>query len=427
MTQIPRFVRVRQEFDGPEVANVEAAVDAEMAKLNLQTVIKSGDSVAITAGSRGIANIAKIIRAAVKHLQAIGAKPFIVPAMGSHGGGTAEGQQKVIEAYGITEEFVGCSIRSSMETVEVCQATEGFPVHFDKNAFKADHVIVCGRIKPHTGFVGPIESGLMKMMLIGLGKHNGAKIYHRAIQNYSFDQILRSVGREVIRRCRIRCGIAIVENQRDETAIIEALLPEQFESREPELLVEAKRLIPSLPFDSADVLIVDEIGKNISGTGMDTNLIGRKYNDHEPRDFETPKIKRIIVRDLTNATHGNATGIGIAEFCHQRVVDKMNVAATRANCLTGGHPTAAMIPLAYESDAEILEAALQTIGLTPPSEARILWIRNTLDVIEFEASEAYLPQITTIPTLKTVFGPREIPFDSQGNLPWQIELEAANG
>lgn len=419
MAQLPRFIRVRQNFEAPRLLRIEETVAEELSKLNLASRVKPGDKIALTAGSRGIANIALILKSIVKQLRDAGGEPFIVPAMGSHGGGTAAGQELLLEGYGIVESFVGCPIRSSMETVEVCQAKEGFPVHFDKHAFEADHVVVCGRIKPHTSFVGPIESGLMKMLLIGLGKHEGARVYHKAIQNYSFDKILRSVGREVIKRCRILCGVAIVENQRDETAHLEALLPDQFESREPELLVKAKSLIPSLPFDEADLLIVDEIGKNISGTGMDTNVVGRKYNDHEARDHETPKIKRIFARDLTEATHGNATGIGIAEFCHERLLSKMDVATTRTNCLTGGHPTAAMIPLSYPSDQQALEAALQTIGLTPATESKVLWIRNTLDLIEFEASTAYEQEIASNELLSIAEPAREISFDSDGNLPWQ--------
>ena len=203
---------------------------------------------AVTAGSRGIANIGIILRETVRHLQRLGAEPFIVPAMGSHGGGTAEGQRRILTSYGITESYCGCPIRSSMETVIVCQAAEGFPVHFDRYAAEADHVLVCGRVKPHTRFVGDIESGLMKMLLIGLGKHAGALVYHQAIQDYSFGQIVRSVAREVLQRCRILAGLAIVENAYDETAQIAVVAPEDFESRERELLQQARACLPRLPF-----------------------------------------------------------------------------------------------------------------------------------------------------------------------------------
>src|SRR5215211_7244193 len=249
MAEYPQLFRVRQTFDAPRVDAIEAEVGRQLDSLGLERSIRAGQSVAITAGSRGIANIARIIRAAAQFFQSLGAKPFIVPAMGSHGGGTVAGQRAVIEAYGVTEAFCGCPIRASMETIIVCHTDEGFPVHFDRLAFEADHVLVCGRVKPHTGFVGDIESGLMKMMLIGLGKHQGAKVYHRAIHDYSFGQIVRSVGRRVLEACPIRAGLAIIENGYDETAHIAGVAPQEFEAREKELLVIARRLMPRLPFD----------------------------------------------------------------------------------------------------------------------------------------------------------------------------------
>ena len=203
MSEYPEIFRIRQKFDRPVVEDIPSEVASELSRLNLETTIQPGQSVAITAGSRGIANIHIIIKSIVDHLKGLGAEPFVVPAMGSHGGATAEGQQGIVEGYGITEDYVGCPIRSSMETVIVCDAKEGFPVHFDKNAYGADHVVVCGRVKPHTTFVGDIESGLMKMMLIGLGKYEGAKTYHRAIKDHSFGQIVRSVAKEVLSKCRI--------------------------------------------------------------------------------------------------------------------------------------------------------------------------------------------------------------------------------
>jgi hypothetical protein len=419
MSQYPSIFRVRQSFDGQTlpIGEIPATVAAELARLNLGQTVKPGQTVAITAGSRGVANIALIIKAAVEHFQSLGAQPFIVPAMGSHGGGTAEGQRGLIEGYGITESYCGCPIRASMETVVVCQAAEGFPVHFDKHAFGSDHVLVVGRVKPHTNFVGDIESGLMKMMLIGLGKHEGAKIYHRAIMNFSFGQIVRSVAREVLAKCRIVAGIGIVENAYDQTAKIQAVAPAEFEDREKELLVLAKQWIPRLPFKTADILLLDQIGKNISGAGMDTNVVGRKFNDHVAAETEWPKIKRIIVRDLTDATHGNATGIGMSEFCRSRCVEKMDVKITRINCLTGGHPTGAMLPLDYPTDRECLDHALPTIGLTEPPHARLMWAHNTLDVAEVECSVAYLNEARERRDLEIIADPRPMPFDSAGNLP----------
>jgi hypothetical protein len=422
MASYPQVFRVRQTFDAPRVDNVEAEVGRQLGGLNLNQSIRPGQSVAITVGSRGITNIASIARTAVSYFSSLDAKPFIVPAMGSHGGGTAAGQRAVIEAYGITEGFCGCPIRSSMETVVVCQTAEGFPVHFDRLAFEADHVLVCGRVKPHTDFVGDIESGLMKMMLIGLGKHEGAKVYHRAIHDYSFGQIVRSVGRRVLEACPIRAGLAIIENGYDETAQIVGVRPEEFESREKELLVIARRLLPRLPFDEIDLLIIDEIGKNISGTGMDTNVIGRKHNDHEAAPDEYPKVRRIFVRGLTNQTQGNATGIGLAEFCTTRLLQQMDVEKTRINCLTAGHISAAMLPMDFPTDRDVLDAALPTIGLREPCDARVVWIRNTLDVREVECSAAYVDQARQRSDLEVLSPLRDLPFDSHGRLPLIAEL-----
>jgi hypothetical protein len=417
MPQYPLIFRLRQTFERPRVEDIPATVDEQLSLLRLGEKVRRGQSVAITAGSRGIANIKLVVKAIADHCRQLGAQPFIVPAMGSHGGGTAEGQTQILAGYGITESFCGCPIRASMETVVVCQAAEGFPVHFDKLASGADHVIVCGRVKPHTGFVGDIESGLMKMMLIGLGKHAGARIYHRAIKDYSFGQIVRSVAREVLSRCRILAGVAIVENGYDETAKIEAIAPQEFEEREKALLVLAKQWMPKLPFPAADVLLIDEIGKNISGTGMDTNVVGRKFLDHAAAEHEYPKIRNIVLRGLTEETHGNATGLGLAEFCLTRLVEQMDTHVTRTNCLTGGHATGAMIPVHYRTDREVLDAVLPIIGLREPPDARLMWIHNTLDVAELECSATYLAEARKRPDLEVLSDPRPLPLDDRGMLP----------
>lgn len=416
MTPLPRMFRVRQHWPAPRLDDIEGTVEEQLAGLRLERRIRPGQSVAVTMGSRGIANIHRVMRAIVGHLQRLGAKPFIVPAMGSHGGGTAEGQRAIVEGYGVTEEYVGCPIRASMETVIVCQTAEGIPVHFDRYAYEADQVVVCGRVKPHTNFVGEIESGLMKMMLIGLGKHEGAKIYHRAIMDYSFAQILHSVAGQVLEKCRVAAGVGIVENGYDETAVIRAVAPEEFAEREKELLRQAKQWMPKLPFDEVDLLIVEEIGKNISGAGMDTNVVGRKFNDHKAADDEWPKVKRIFVRGLTEETHGNAAGIGIAEFTNRRTVEAVDRRKTVINCLTGGHPTGAMTPVYFDTDQECIEAALSTVGLAPPERARIVWIQNTLHLAEVECSEAYWEQAQSRDDLELLGPLRPLPVDPDGNL-----------
>ena len=426
MANLPKVFKVRQHFQAVECDDVATEVEVQLTKLNLGQRIKPGDTVAISAGSRGIANIHLAIRGIVQHIQALGAAPFVVPAMGSHGGGTAEGQRAIIEGYGMSEQFLGCPIKATMETHIVCQAEEGFPVHFDKHAWEADHVVVCNRVKPHTNFAGDIESGLMKMMLIGLGKHNGAKIYHRAINDYSFGQIVRSVAKEVLDKCGVVAGLALVENQFDHTALVEAVAPEDFEEREKELLILAKKYMPSIPFEEVQFLAIDEMGKDISGSGMDTNVIGRKYNDHSATGDEIPRVKYIAMRGLTPVTHGNATGLGMAEFCRSRVAREVDHKITRINCITGGHITAAMSPLDYETDAEIFDVVSQSVGLTEPEDIRFVWIRNTLDVAEFVCSEAYLEQVQVRDDLEQLSDLQELPFDQVGNLP-DFVSEAFNG
>ncbi|MFO0918699.1 MAG: lactate racemase domain-containing protein [Planctomycetaceae bacterium] len=416
MAALPRMFRVQQTFDTPQLSEVPGEVKKQLAKLALGSKIRPGQTVAITAGSRGVAHIAEILKAAVDHFKGLGAVPFIVPAMGSHGGGTVEGQCGILAGYGITPETMGCEIRASMETIIVDRTPQGIPVHFDKHASQADHVLVVGRVKPHTGFVGPVESGLHKMMLIGLGKHEGAKIYHRAIADYNFMDIITAVASKVIAQCRVVAGLAIVENAYDETALIEAVPPEKFLERESELLRKAIAWLPQLPFPECDLLIVDKIGKNISGTGMDTNVIGRKYNDHAATDKDTARCRRILVRGLTEETHGNATGIGLAEFTTQFVVDQIDQKITAINVMTGNHPTGGMIPLTFANDREAVLAALQTIGLTEPPDAKVIQISDTLHLGEVIVSEAYLPLLASQANLKALESPREMTFDANGQL-----------
>lgn len=417
MSQFPDILRVRQKFDGPCLQNVTSEIERQLDKLELRNRIQTGETVAITAGSRGIANIVEILQAVIGHLHRLGARPFVIPAMGSHGGGTTDGQLRVLRGYGITEEAVGCPIRASMQTVVVCQAKEGFPVYFDQHAYQADHVLVCGRVKPHTDFTGPIQSGLMKMLLLGLGKHDGAKTYHRAFHDFSFDQIVRSVANHVLQKCKIVGGLATIENAYEQTAHIEGVLPTDFESREPELLKMADRWLARLPFDEADVLIVDEIGKNISGTGMDTNVIGRKHDDHRAADHETPKIKRIAVRGLTAETHGNASGIGIAEFALSRVAEQIDAVVTAENCVTSGHVSAGMMPLLFADDAAMLRAAMRTVGFRSAADTELIWIRNTLDLAEFHCSTAYAAAIEANPSLTVIATASPLPLSRDGFLP----------
>ncbi len=413
---LPRVMRLRQHFAAPRVDDIAGTIRDQMAQLKLSGKVRPGQTVAVSVGSRGIAHIALIIRSVVEELKALGLQPFLVPAMGSHGGGVAARQQEIIESYGVTEAYVGAPIRATMETVLVGKTEDGVPVHFDRYASEADHVVVVGRVKPHTDFVGEIESGLHKMMLIGLGKHQGAVIYHKAIVNFSFDRIIRSVAQTVIERCRVLMGLAIVENPYDETALLEAVAPEQFAERERELLRLARQWLPRLPFDDIDLLVIDEIGKEISGSGLDTNVVGRKHYDHVAAPGETPRVTRIYVRGLSAATHGNATGIGAAEFTHRRVVEQTDLAVTYINCLTGNHPSMAAMPLYYDTDRACLEAALGTVGLVAPEAARVVRVHNTLHLTEVLASEAYAPLLAQRPDLEMTSPPTEMAFDDHGDL-----------
>lgn len=417
MVEFPRMFRVRQSWPRPRIDDIAAAVAARLERLELGQKIRPGQTVAITAGSRGIAQIALVLRSVADHLRRLGAEPFLVPAMGSHGGGTAAGQLRVLESYGITESFCGCPIRAGMETVVVAQAEQGFPIHFDRHAHAADHVFICGRVKPHTMLAGKFQSGLVKMLLIGLGKKNGAQTYHRAMLDFGFDAFAPAVARRLIRECRVVGGLAVLENAYDEVAELVALAPEEFEPREPALLRQASEWMPRLPFDSVDVLVIDEIGKNVSGSGLDTNVVGRKFNDHAAAPDERPKVRRIIVRGLTAATHGNAVGIGIAEFCKTSVIEQMDRQSTWLNGLTAGHVSAAMQPLHYATDRELLEAAMSTLGLVEPPNARLMWIKNTLDLAEVACSTAYLDEAKRGTDLQILAPPAPLPLDSAGNLP----------
>ncbi len=412
----PKMVRLRQHFERPRVENVADSMHKELRKLDLGRIIRPGNSVALTAGSRGIANIPVVLRTVVHFLKDLGARPFLVPAMGSHGGGTAEGQRQVLESYGITEQFVGAPIRASMEVVSLGSTGDGFPVILDKHAAEADHIGVIARIKPHTGYHGPIESGLCKMMMIGLGKHAGALAYHKILLDHPFDQVVRSVARTVRARAPIAFGLSLVENAYDETAWIEAVRPEDFEPREEALLVRAKEALARLPFAEADLLIVDEIGKEISGSGMDTNVVGRKRAFRSAAPADQPQMRFIFVRGLSAHTHGNATGIGLADFTTTRLVRSMNYRATVINCLTAGYPDGADLPVHLESDREVIDAALAIVGTRKPEESRIMRIRNTLSLEELEVSEPCLAQPRGKVPFSIVGSPHELAFDEAGNL-----------
>ena len=411
----PKVYRLRQNFDRTLVQDIPGTVKAELKKLSLEKRVKPGQRVAITAGSRGVANIAVILKAAVEHLKSLGTQPFIFPGMGSHGGATAEGQTALLAHYNVTEAFTGAPVLSSMEAVEIGKTEDGVPVYIDKNASQADWIIVVNRIKPHTKFKAPHESGLMKMMAIGMGKQKGAEYYHKAALHYTFPKIIVDAGREVLKKAPVLCGIGTVENGYDETAKIAALNPGEIESREKELLELAKKMMPRLPFNEIDLLIVDEMGKDISGTGIDPNVTGRN------RDligvFPHPtNVKRLFVRDLTENSNGNATGIGLADLTTKRLVDKINYQAMYMNCMTGISIEKAAVPMHFETDQEAIRVGLGSVGLNPPEKSKIVRIKNTLLVDEVEVSEVYEEELKKRSDLAILEGPKPMAFDRQGNL-----------
>jgi hypothetical protein len=412
----PRMYRLRQNFPRPKVENIPAAIRDTLTRLNLGTKIKPGQTVALTAGSRGIANIPLILRTAVQHLRDLGAKPYLVPAMGSHGGATAEGQIGVLASYGITEEYVGAPIRSSMEVVQLGSTPEGWPVFLDKNASQADHIGVVCRVKPHTNYAGPIESGMMKMMMIGLGKRHGAAHYHRVLLEQPYDPVVRAVGRLMRARAPIAFGLCTVENGYDETAHLEACLPPDFEPTEERLLVKAKEWLGRLPFHEADLLIIDEIGKDISGSGMDTNVVGRKRALRTETIANQPNMRFIFSRGLTEATHGNACGIGLSDFVTSKLVKDMDYNITVINCVTAGYPDGANIAVHFATDREVLDTALAIIGSRDPHQARIVHIKNTLMLAEVEVSEPALKELKPMTKFDVLKGPYELTFDAKGSL-----------
>jgi len=402
MFTFPRMVRIRQKLDDERLDNPRLAAQRAAAELLAGAPIRRGQTVAVTGSSRGIANIAEIVAGAVAALKDAGLQPFVFPAMGSHGGGTAERQANVLHHYGVTEEGVGAPVRSSIETVKLAETPEGIPVLFDRHAAEADHVFVVNRIKPHSHFIGPCESGLAKILLIGAGKPEGARLYHRAFMRFGFPQTFQSALPLLLKRISVLGGLGIIENGLDQTAHIVGLRAEEFLTREPALLEEAKRRMGRLPFNDIDVLIVDRMGKDISGVGMDTNVIGR--------DRPGPHIQVIFVRDLTPASEGNASGIGLADVTVRRLVDKMDPKATFLNCATALHLHLARVPYAFDTDREALEAALGATIAPSPAEARVVWIRDTLSLAELEISEALFGEVHANERLTVAGQPHDLGF-----------------
>ncbi len=402
---------------GPIVTDVAARVHEALSALGLGTRVKPGDRVAVTAGSRGIANIAVAVAATVEHMRTLGAEPFIVPAMGSHGGGTPEGQTELLASFGITPESCGCPIDARMDVVTLAESKLGFPILYSRAASEADHVVVVNRVKTHTMFTGPVESGLAKMATIGLGKLEGAALYHRAMFELGWMDVIDDVMPVVIEKGNILAGLALIERGDEQTARVEAISAESMRDVEPELLADSNRWMATLPFTDVDLLLIDQIGKNISGTGLDPTVVGRKDALHVADPARDLRVRYIAARNLTEETHGNAVGVGFAEFCRSRILREMDVAVTRLNALTAGDVPAAMLPVDYETDGEIIDAVLPLIGLRSPAQGRVLWIRSTLDLDVVACSEALLEEAELRDDIDVLSGLMAMPIDGAGNLP----------
>jgi hypothetical protein len=414
-SRLPRWARYQQRLDDASVGSIPEAMAREFGRPEIAGTITPGARVVLTAGSRGIDRIAEVLKAAVSEVRRLGGEPFVIPAMGSHGGATAEGQRALIEHYGVTEAFVGCPIRAAMETVQLGTLEDGVPVWFDRIAHDdADVVIPVGRVKPHTDFRGQVESGLAKMIAIGLGKQHGASWFHSQGIG-TFGDLIPRVAAFSLSQVNIPFGIALVENGLSKLAMIEAVPAAGMFEREAELLEIAKAKLARLPqVPAADVLIVDEIGKDISGDGADPNVINRDVAGIIDFSAAMPTVQRAIVRDLTDDTDGNATGIGMFDFALRRVVEKMDPIPTYMNMITAKSPSGARIPITVENDRQALQLAIASALRVEEGRARIIRIASTKALSEFWSSEPLAEALAATGTVEQVSDLTEIAFDTDG-------------
>jgi len=409
--QLPRMAKVRQLFDQTELVPKQIAqeISKQMEQNKFRLCIKPGDRIAITAGSRGIANIALITKCLVDFVKTCQAKPFVVPAMGSHGGATADGQLEILRKFGITENYLGCPILSSMEVVQIGKTAEGHPVYQDKNAYKADGIILSCRIKPHNAFRGEYESGFMKMAAVGLGKHLGAEVCHCEDQA-GLARLVPLVGKEVIKQSAILFGLGIIENANEQTCKLCAVGVDDILKKEPELLLEARERMARLWLEEADVLVIDEIGKNISGGGADCNIVGRYYT---PEMSGGLKSQRIVILDLTDETNGNFSGTGLADVITRKLFDKIDFEETYPNTIISRCLEATKIPLVINGDQNAIKTAIYTCFSIDVENPRIIRIKNTRDLEYIYVSEALLTEVKNHPNMVQVGKPDFLAFDSK--------------
>ena len=410
---MPKMAAVLQRFDDAHISDVEKAVREQLTRPEIAARVHSGMRIAIGAGSRGITNIGITVRTTVQAIRELGAKPFVFPAMGSHGGATPEGQQAVLAGYDITEEDVGAPIRATMDTILIGEMKDGTPVHMDRYAHEADGVVLINRIKPHTSFRGPIESGVVKMIVIGMGKIQGATHMHAHGMDL-FPELLPRVAAFLMERTSILFGIGVVENAYDRTAIVEALLPDALVEREVELQTKAKSLMGRLYFSDIDILLIDQMGKEISGAGFDPNITGR--NHRGVTGFDDPKVQKIVVLDLTKMTNGNATGLGLADVITRKLYDAIDYPSTYGNVITSAYLDGALIPIAMPTDQQAVQLAIKTLVRVKQGQARIVRIRDTLSIDKISVSEPMLTEVKQHPDMSIIGEPAPFDFAPDGTL-----------
>jgi hypothetical protein len=384
--EFPKLHILEQDFKSAPPLDVPSCAQEKLARTGLLHAVKPGQTVLITAGSRGVGCMVDVLAAAAAAVRDKGGRPLILPAMGSHGGGTAEGQIEVLRHLGQTPETLGAPIHDRMEPVVVGEA-EKCPVYADRAAVEADHILIVNRVKEHTEFIGEIESGLLKMAVVGLGRVAGAEVMHQLAVRISYVKAIQAMARVLFQKLPILGGVAILEDKTNTLRRLEAVPAAAVFSREPQLLAEAREHHAALPFDRLDVLLVDEIGKDVSGAGFDTKVIGRIMNIYE-KECERPRITRIVLRDLSARTGGNAIGLGLADYVHRRAVDKMDAGMTALNCITAVAPEKARVPIVEPTDRSALEAAFRSIGLWTAASVRLAWIINTSDLRRLAVSPA---------------------------------------
>ncbi|MBF0279799.1 MAG: DUF2088 domain-containing protein [SAR324 cluster bacterium] len=405
---LPKMYPVKVSFDTTALDDIEDAVRTEFQRNDIGSSIKPGASIAVGCGSRGIANMALVAKTAVAEIKKRGAHPFIFPAMGSHGGATVEGQTAVLAGYGITAETMGCPIRATMETVQLSSLKDGTPVFIDQYASAADGIVLINRIKPHTTFRGVIESGIVKMMSIGMGKIKAATCYHQQGMDI-FGELLPKVANVIMEERPFLFGIGLLENALDQTAIIEAIPPETLIERETKLQAISKQMIGKLFFEEIDVLIIDEMGKNISGAGFDPNITGRNHRD--VGHWDGPAIKRIVVLDLTRETKGNATGLGVADVITMKLYRQIDIDSTYANVITSAYLDGAAIPIIMNTAMEAVQLAVKTSIRVKEGFCRIVRIKNTLELSEIMVSEPMIEEVESHPQMQVQGAARPLQID----------------